>query len=115
MTPEQHAELNAWIAENVFGGLPELPCHPDNPVIALAECPKFTTSPADASLVRKKCLEKMGHYTPIKVWRIGPPDFKETYFVIADLSGAHQIRGEAPTEELAWALFAKQLFGKADQ
>lgn len=126
LTPEQHAELNAWIAENVIGlvsigqdaemqerWLPkeihavikrisyeELSNH------FLYEIPEYATSPADAMEVLEKCAEKVSDAIRYRV-NYNRPDGKHGFscFEIPQVVAAE-------TLPLAIVLFAKALFEK---
>lgn len=124
LTPEQHAELNAWIAENVMLWTRHIssPCcftSDEHAVIVVASkftprCPHIrfqpTTSPADAAVVRKKCLERMAElYDDDRCIAI-QFELLTAKYIVSETDVANGIRVEADTEELCWCLFARQLF-----
>jgi len=91
MTTQELRELDAWIAEHVFGvSVP----HPFF---------KPTEDPRGAMDVLKKCAEK--HQHDIAIGTAGPTDWRVW---AGELNGATY----ASSLELAICLFAKQLFSK---
>lgn len=107
MTKQEHNELDAWIAEHVFDLKFDPasenwfdPVHPRRNPKAF-ELPKFTTDPAVAMEVLKKCALKSGRCLEILF------DSDDKWVVSHD---AKIVSGVAETLELAICLFARQLF-----
>jgi len=116
LTPIELRELDAWIAENVMGVIiVKVRCRDKSEVI----CPdvkRYTTDPAAAMEVLKKCGYKIqgrdyprgfGHY------------FVRVYFAeiahewcvcLGNEKSDSSIYGQAETLEIAICLFAKKLF-----
>ena len=112
MTTDEMRELDAWIAENVMGETLGKKPPVDDVVYEDSErkfvkglLKRYTTDPASAMEVLKKCVEKF----PVEIY-IGNFDkgrcrIKTDYDF--DMTG-----GQADTLELAISLFAKNLFTK---
>lgn len=120
MTPEQMRELDAWIGRNVFGkkvcecfphlwerrgteGDSELYCTHCNAYLSDVRLVTYTTSPADAFAVLEKCAEKKS----IEINRLVSGRWYITTL--------HMDVEPQSTLPVAICLFAKALFGKADQ
>lgn len=132
MTNEEMRELDAWIAEHVFGL--ELVQEKDlTPFTGLKERQFFvfqngvyqygspyykklgyTTDPADAMLVLEKCAEKCGAMTnPCTIEIQHEPDFEEVPWAVSH--DRTLMAGEAKTLPIAIAKFAKALFTTPNQ
>jgi hypothetical protein len=129
MTDKELRELDAWIACNLFGWEPETRkmyagsknvagygrnkhLHPGHPERDFTPCtlmiPHYSTDPAAAMEVLKKCAEKW-----IVTVELGKDGSGQSYVWVARLNlGTEDNFKCAPTLELAICLFAKQLFGK---
>ena len=113
MTDQELRELDAWIAEHVFGATRAIDkgfacgdCDDRHTVRfnkdeGWTACPLYTTDPAAAMQVLERCAEKLGFLPDIKKSRIG---YAWIY------GGA---ASNADTLPLAICLFAKRLFGGA--
>ena len=111
MTTTEMRELNAWIAENVMGWSWQLTgsdpvedgyCWFNSEGKFPCELANYTTDPAAAMDVLKKCLDRQ--FSPIEIRQRG---FNEAHIVSS--------RGEvveAKTLELAICQFAKQIISK---
>lgn len=109
MNTQELRELDAWIACNLFGAKDivwvqlwaEIGC-PNEPFQnhGADEIPYYTTAPAAAMEVMKKCLEK----DSVGFWK------KQHGYTVKN--HREDCREQAPTLELAICLFAKKLFTK---
>ena len=126
MNAQELRELDAWIAENVIGNPQRRIRVTDGRKLVRYEflkvgtndiCPTYTTDPAAAMEVLRKCAEKMdagivGIGSPMG----GPvastiPKLKQGW-VVGKIGRPTNFDCEAATLELAICLFAKKLFTK---
>ena len=107
MTTQELRELDAWIAFNVMKwGYSNFYWWNQGVILPITECPRFTTDPAAAMAVLKKCAEKCQHDVAIvspvpKMWKVGYVSWDDETILGKE---------EAETLELAICLFAKALF-----
>lgn len=100
MTAQELRELDEWIEALVMGTRKMRESRNEL-------CPHYTTDPADAMDVLKKCAEKKPtDSSSIRIDRLG------TLWAMSATYHADQIYCEARTLELAICLFAKQLFSQ---
>ena len=126
---KEHQELNCWIAEYVMGWkMHDFTLHPikgremlagiwwisPDKIAASADCPKFTTDPAAAMEVLKKCAEKSNEIDPSSFVATGV--FYKVFLVIMIYHDGETAKylheSQAETPELAICLFARKLFKK---
>ena len=116
MTATELRQLDAWIAENVMGNQQRKIRVTDGRKLVRYEflkvgtneiCPEYTTDPAAAMEVLKKCCEAMA--VNVEIWKAGNGEW-----VCRMVSGRNSRNcvGTANTIELAICLFAKKLFTK---
>ena len=95
MSEKQLRELDAFIAEHVFGF--------DMAETSVDDIERYTTDPAAAMLVLEKCCDKLEGFE-ITVWR------GEKWH--CGLRKGNTVHQKADTLPLAICLFAKELFAK---
>ena len=120
LTPAQLRELDAWIAEHLFGttitddySKVGEPNHAYRPWIGVSgTVPRYTTDPAAAMQVLEKCADD----TSITITRDADGQFSVEWWAdevkgVEPIPGSkwHQIK-TAPTLPLAICLFARELF-----
>lgn len=118
---ESLRELDAWIAVNLFGkkaiskdGPPPTKGVEDDYFVKewvdiSGSLPHYSTDPAAAMEVLKKCAQKLydeGQEETVSVGLDAP------YFVVEKTNCVPDLRVEAPTLETAICKFAKKLFSK---
>ncbi len=114
MTPTELRELDAWIAEHVMGWkISQAGNSGKNQSGQWKSIPIYTTDPAAALEVLKKCYEKIWSDNPIitkcqhfkiEIWNNG--------LWVVQQSEKIETSIESETLELAICLFAKKLFSK---
>lgn len=119
MNTKELRELDAWIAEHVFGATRALDKgygsgRSDDKLahtirftkeVGWISCPNYTTDPAAAMMVLEKCCGKIGPGSDVEIClRFGVWNVSEWR--------ANKIEEEAGTLPLAICLFAKKLFQK---
>jgi len=104
MSDKELRELDAWIADEVFK---RWMLNPEG----LGDAPKYTTDPAVALGVLKKCAEKLCDDKAFSdALMIQPNEAGNGWFVGPFSDDTKCV--ESPTLELAICLFAKKLFTK---
>jgi len=121
MNQQELRELDAWIAEHVFGWWRPIPTKdiwktPANDVVMGA--PHYTTDPTPAMQVlekcAEKCTEKWDQYRPeAQLCIFSPrPEWENEWVVQSDPEST--IAAQAQTLPLAVAKFAKLLFSQKE-